>query len=200
VVQVLDTIDVGDGHPVVASALLELADEQYEVTFDLRGPSGRSMRTARLDRVARSRLRRTVDREDVRVRDDSVVGTLVEADFERNTARLRGPFNELVTVSFADELADEIQDGLRRQSTFRGEISYDPETLAARSVRLRAVTRGRQLVLGIDPGEFWNERTFEELIIDQGGVVATEPDEIYDADASEEERDAFIAALTELGL
>jgi len=190
--------------PVVAGALLDLTDklqigERYEsLAFEFRSPRARAPRTVEIDRAGRARLRELVERQEVALREDTLVGTLVEADFEKRTARLRGPFQEAVSVSFPDELADDIHEALRQQATLLGKIAYDPETRVARSVRLQQITRGRQLTLGIDPDEFWTERSITELARAQGVVPATRPEELYDAGASEEERDAFMAALASL--
>src|SRR5215207_694422 len=46
-------------------------------------------------------------------RQDMVHGRLVEADFERNQARLRQPGGEAATVTFDGDLADDIQAALR---------------------------------------------------------------------------------------
>ena len=189
--------------PVVAGALLDLTDklqigERYEsLAFEFRSRA-RAPRTVEIDRAGRARLRDVVERQEVALREDTLVGTLVEADFEKRTARLRGPFQEAVSVSFPDELADDIHEALRQQATLLGKIAYDPETRVARSVRLQQITRGRQLALGIDPDEFWAERSITELARAQGVVPATRPEELYDAGASEEERDAFMAALASL--
>ena len=77
-----------------------------------------------LDRPARDRLFEIVSAAPS-ARDDSLVGVLVEADFESNTARLRTTGGQRIAISFETELADRIQEGLRRQSEFRGEVSYD---------------------------------------------------------------------------
>jgi len=205
VTTVLDVAEKGEGHPLVARALLDLAEsvqvgDRYDaLTLDYRPDGALGHRAVGVDRVVVERLRETVRRDKDRVRDDSLVGTLVEADFERNTARLRGQLNEAVTVSFDADLADEIQNALRRPASFQGQVKYDPETMAARSVRLTSIDRGRQLVLGVDPEEFWIERSFAELAAEQGVVPATQPDEIYDADATDDEREAMMAALAELG-
>ncbi|MGB0094408.1 MAG: hypothetical protein WBP81_17990, partial [Solirubrobacteraceae bacterium] len=74
----------------------------------------------------------------------------------------------------------------------------DPETSVAKSVRLHRIDRGEQLVLGLDAEEFWRERSFEELARLQGAGQPADPDALYDADATDEERDAFMAALSEL--
>lgn len=201
--KLLDTAATGEGDPLIASALLDLTEkthvgERYDaLTFEFRSDRRPDRRTVRVDRKAKERLRQAVERESARVREDAVTGTLVEADFEKNTARLRGPLNEAVVVAFDGELADEIQDALRRTASFEGKVTYDRDSMAARSVKLARVTHGRQLILDIDPDAFWLERSFGELAAAHG-APATTPDEIYDADATEDERAAFLAALAEL--
>lgn len=191
-------------HPVVATALLDLADtlrlgERYEaVTFESNGTWPH--RRVRVDGEVRQRLRAYVDSAPpVPTRPDALVGVLVEADFERRTARLRTATEPAVQVSFDDDLADEIHLALRQQASFRGEVVFDPETNVAKSVSLRKIERGEQLVLGLDAEEFWRARTFEDLAHLQGGGQPADPDALHDADATDEERDAFMAALSELG-
>ena len=82
-------------HPIVAKALLELSDnlhvgERYEaVTFDECKNEGRH-RVVRVDGGVRRRLRRYVDSAPpIPTRPDALVGVLVEADFEKRSARLR---------------------------------------------------------------------------------------------------------------
>jgi hypothetical protein len=58
---------------------------------------------------------------------------------------------------------------------------------------------GEQLVLGLDPRAFWSSASFEELAHKQRSGQPVDPDAIYDAGASEQERDAFMSALAELG-
>jgi hypothetical protein len=125
------------------------------------------------------------------------VGSLVEADFEKCTARLRTPTQSAVDVSFSEEQADDIQAALRRRSTVRGDVLYDPTTNTARSVRLTEIVRGIEQ-LALDPDEFWNELSFAELAARQATGGPTYPDQLYDATATDEERDAVIAALAEL--
>ncbi|MGO9789283.1 MAG: hypothetical protein ACLP8S_07110 [Solirubrobacteraceae bacterium] len=132
------------------------------------------------------------------MRPDALVGVLVEADFEKRTARLRTATEAGVQVSFDDDLADDIHAALRQQAKFRGEIVCDPHTSVARSVRLRRIERGEQLVLGLDTEEFWRERTFEELARLQGAGQPVDPELLHDAEATDEERDAFMAAIAEL--
>jgi hypothetical protein len=103
-----------------------------------------------------------------------------------------------VTVEFPEDLDDDIHAALRQPATLRGEVTYDPRTHVARSVALDALERGEQLVMGVDPRDFWRVRSFEELAAEQGAGFPVDPDRLYDRDASEEEKDAFMAALAEL--
>ena len=190
-------------HPVVANGLLELAEllrvgERYDaITFDSEADGRR--RTVRVDGEVRVRLRAYVDSvPPPPVRQDAVVGVLVQADFEKRTARLRTPTQPAVQVSFAEDLDDDIQAALRQQATLRGEIVFDPKTHVARSVVLRALDRGEQLVLGLDAEEFWRERSFEDLARQQGTGEPVDAASLYDAEASDQERDAFMAVLAEL--
>ena len=128
----------------VAEAFVRLVDDVgvgsrfRSLTLEEEGPAGRKMVT--LDRPARDRLFEIVSAAPS-ARDDSLVGVLVEADFESNTARLRTTGGQRIAISFETELADRIQEGLRGQSEFRGEVSYDPKTPEARSVNLRSIVR-----------------------------------------------------------
>ena len=189
-------------HPIVAKALLDIADqlhvgERYEaVTFESTVRARR--REVRVDGTVRARLRHYVDSALVlTTRPDSVSGVLVEADFEKRTARLRTVTQSAVLVAFDEDLDDAIHTALREPATLRGQVVYDPKTNIARSVVLRAVERGEQLVLGLEPGEYWRTRTIEDLAREQGAGQPIEPETLYDADASEGERDAFMAAIAE---
>ena len=108
----------------VAEAFVRLVDDVgvgsrfRSLTLEEEGPAGRKMVT--LDRSARDRLFEIVSAAPS-ARDDSLVGVLVEADFESNTARLRTTGGQRIAISFETEFADRIQEGLRRQSEFRGE-------------------------------------------------------------------------------
>jgi hypothetical protein len=205
----LDTADATRPDPhrdhVVAQALLDLGDslhigERYDaLTFEYRHRTASQPRRVRLDASVRSRLREVVVDVPPSVRDDTVVGTLVEADFESWTARLRGPMQAAVTVNFDEELADAIQEALRQPAAFEGEVAYDADTFNARSVKLRRVTTGRQTsLLDFDPDEFWHERSLTELAAEQGTGRPLDPEQLFNTDASEEDREAFMSALAEL--
>jgi len=132
------------------------------------------------------------------MRPDAVVGVLVEADFEKRSARLRTPTHPAVLVSFTDDLDDDIYAALRQQATLQGEVAYDPNTNVARSVSLRSVAREEQLVLGVDKQAYWREMSLDDLARAQGVGGPIDPSSFRDADASDDERDAFMAALAEL--
>mgnify|MGYP001570880942 FL=1 len=65
-------------------------------------------------------------------------------------------------------------------------------------MQLKRITRGRQLILGVDADEFWIDRSFEELAREQSAGQPVEPDDLYNAEATEDEREAFMAALATL--
>ncbi len=121
----------------VAAAFVQLMDDvgvgpRFQArTLEAEGPVERTIVT--LDRPARVRLLEIVSATPS-ARDDSLVGVLVEADFESSTARLRTAGGQRIAIRFEAELADSIQEGLRRQAEFLGEVGYDPKTLEARSV------------------------------------------------------------------
>lgn len=181
---------------LAASGLVQLADEigvgvrcdalQLDVQ-DARAP-------VVIDVSVRERLREVADRP-ARPRADTVVGTLVEADFERGTARLRAVGQRPVRVSFNDDLADEIQEALRRPAELVGEVTYDRETGVARSVALRRISPAEQLMLGLETEDFWLESSFEDLRQQQGVGPADNLDALSDDELTDEEADEFLAAL-----
>lgn len=189
--------------PVIARALLSVADgmrvgERYESLTFVVASEHRPRREVKVDGETRAHLRDFVDSLPVPLpREDDLVGVLVEADFEKRTARLRTPAVAGVEVSFSDAHAEAIQQALRRNSTVRGDVAYDPMTHVARSIRLTEIVRGvEQLVL--DPDEFWREPSLEELARRQGSGQPVDPADLHDDEATDEERDAFMTAIAEL--
>jgi hypothetical protein len=182
----------------VAEAFVRLADEIGVGTrfaalmLEEDTPGGRKCVT--LDRPARDRLCKVASAPP-HSRDDSLIGVLVEADFESNTARLRTAGRQRIAVRFAPELADSIQEGLRRQAEFIGEVSYNPKTMDAQSVNLRRIVQGEQLTVGLDASSFWTSRTIDELAAEQGVGVVENIDVLRDPEASDEEVDRLLAAL-----
>jgi hypothetical protein len=202
--RIIDAVDpLARPDPIIAKALVELAErlrigDRYDaLTLDAKTNGHR--RRVRVDGQVRQRLRSYVDSAPpVPTRTDALVGVLAEADFEKRTARLRTTTEPAVQIGFDEDLADEIQAALRQQASFRGEVIYDAKSNIAKYVRLQRIERGEQLVLGLDPEEFWRERTFEDLAQLQGAGQPANLDDLYDADATDEERDAFMAAVSEI--
>jgi len=148
-----------DGHPYVVEALAQMADamqlgSRYDaITLDLRD-SHVSPVQATIDAPVRRRLKERVKADKAAAREGMVIGTLVEADFESLTARLRDHVGQAVTVSFDQGMADQIKEALREPATMEGWITFDPETQESRSIFIRSVRLGDQLPLAIDAREF----------------------------------------------
>jgi hypothetical protein len=143
VAQLAAEVGIGDRHTA-----LELAGPTRA------GPDGEPAGTRQviLDGAVRRRLHGLGTSPPDDPRDETLVGVLVEADFEHNTARLRLPTEVAVEVTFPAELADVVQEALRERSRVDGIVSYDPRTAQARAVELHSVVRGLQLTLvGEDP-------------------------------------------------
>src|SRR5438445_11687899 len=127
-----------------------------------------------------------------------LVGTLVEADFESFTARLRSPEGQPVAVSFDPSMADEIHHVLREPATVEGWIMYDPSDHAARAINLRRVMRSDQIALGIDARTFRRRTAFLQLQQEQGGTREFDVFALHDGESSEEQFAAYAAALRHL--
>jgi hypothetical protein len=155
---------------------------------------GGEPRRAKIDAEVRERMQRISERRPD-VRDETLVGVLFEADFEGNTAKLRLASGGVVTVSFAPELADEIQEALRSQTGVEGLVHYDARTTQARTVELRAIVRSVQLEFNSDA--FWQPLRFDTLQIEQDTTGLVEPDELAINDLTADERAVFLAALAE---
>lgn len=186
-------------HPDVAGVFVAMADRigigsRYDaITFDTDAP-GAPERVV-LDELALDRLRRMAEQASPERRADTLVGVLVEADFERHTARLRTADGGPVGVTFGEDQFEEIQEALRRPAQLVGEIAYDPETARAVSVKLRAITRAEQLAMSLDAGEFWRDVTIDELRRERGMEPVHDIAQLGDPELTEDEIDAFLAAL-----
>lgn len=191
-------------HPVVAKALLDLADgmsvgDRYDALWFDSGTGNATPRRVRLDSAVRRGLRARVDQAAAsETRSDAVAGVVVEADFERHTARLRTQTEAPVQVDFPEEMEEDVVAALRQPATMRGEVTYDALSGAARAISLRSVELGVQQSLGDAVEDFWAERSFDELAREQGAGLPVDLDLLHDAEATEDERDAFIAALADL--
>lgn len=158
-------------------------------------PEARDRPAVVIDRGVRERMR-AASTAPVPERDDVIVGTLVEADFERFTARLQPPTGKAVTVTFPEELADDIQNALRHLTTLVGMVSYDAKTQTARRVETRRVSRSEQLALSVgDFGGFYDDVSIEQLRLAQGVEPVASAADLYDESLSDEERDELAALL-----
>jgi hypothetical protein len=189
--------------PRIAQALLgfadtmRLGDRYVSVTFDI-AADARPARTITIDGATRANLQRYVDSApSPEARPDDVSGRLFEANFERRTAILRTATHDAVEVAFSEDQEETIQSALRQTSTVRGDVTYDPKTNMAKNVRLTEIVLGVEQ-LTLDPGDFWRELSFDELAERQHAGAVVDPSSLYDADASDADRDAFMAALAEI--
>lgn len=197
----LDLLESNDPNPDVAHALTQLYDEigigtRYDRLTISSSGNGRN-RELVLNPRNRQRIARIAEDPNVQRSNDNVVGTLVEADFERRTARLRSSGGHNVTVTFTEDLADEIQEVLRRQAQLRGLVHYDEATGDATRIELQRILRTEQLLIGIEPDEFWHHQTITDLIAQHPGAVAASLSDIFDSEATDEEQEAFLTALAE---
>ncbi len=184
----------------IAAELVKLADSigvgrRYDgVTFgtDIDGLA----QQVTIDGPARERLHRVATATPVPERPDTLVGVLVEADFEKFAARLRSSDGGSVAVEFDEVQADDIQEALRAPAELVGQISYDPQTSRAIRVELRTITRAEQLAMHLEPGEFWQDLTIDELRAQHAVRAVTSDTGLGDDALTDEEADAFLAALT----
>lgn len=185
--------------PAVAAAFVRMAEQvglgsRYEaVTFDTDVPNAPAAVT--LDAAAKERLERVAAKASPEIRADTLVGVLVEADFEEFTAELRAPDGRRIAVNFGEDLADEIYEVLRGPAELIGEIEYDAETSRAVKVELRAITRAEQLAMHLEPGEFWEDVTIDDLRAQRGVDPVSADAELGDPELTDAEADAFLAAL-----
>jgi hypothetical protein len=155
--QILDVIS-GARPPErdVAQAIADLTYDldigrRYEsIVFDHTNGGGRQV--AVIDGAARERFRAAAAQPEDH-RSAAVRGTLVEADFERFSARLRTPTNDAISVTFPPDLADAITEALRRPAEFEGEVTYDP------TPRSRPQSGSEKSFRHSDCGRRWNPRT-----------------------------------------
>jgi len=199
-IETLDVLEHDLENHDVAAALALLAEDldiggRFDaIGFEVGGGGAVSPRSVSLDRTRRLRMRQLADATETQ-RPDELYGVLYEANFERRTAQLRLPTGGSVTVTFSDYLADRVHEALRERSHLEGVVSYNRESAQATSVELRSVHRVEQEELGLEGGEFWHERNVRELAREQGIETLTDPRELRDDEATEDEVAALLAAL-----
>jgi hypothetical protein len=177
-----DDLAIGDRYPALTIEVVRKDASARRATY-----------TGETRRRLGERRRATGERP---ARHDSVVGTLVEADFQRHTARVVTSDQQAVTVTFGEGQSDEIQTALRRPGEFEGRIEYDPRSGAARSVELVRIVPPRSPAFLPASEEFWRHRTVDELAAEQGVGPVYDVDALVDREATEEELSAFLDALS----
>lgn len=200
--KVLDAIEMDDGHidRELASAIAQLGDElgvgdrTTAIAVErVHRPDGNPVRRAVMDATVRSRMKAASLDVGPTTRDDLLVGSLVEADFERYTARLRTG-DRGVEVAFEPSMADEVQHALRQIHRFEGLVTYDPKTHAASSIALRAVVRASQSDLAGDDA-FWRPRSFADLAREQGITGPPDLDAAVMTELTDEDRAELAEAV-----
>lgn len=132
------------------------------------GYDDRTSRAGMITGDVRSRMT-SIARRPPTSQPDHVSGVLVEADFERNSARLQPTAGPPIAVSFSADKADEIQEALRGPADVIGEVTLDPVTHTASKVTARALFRAEQLAM--ESGNtipFWEHWTVADLAARQG--------------------------------
>jgi hypothetical protein len=190
-----------DGDERVIDALATLGDDlalgtRYPaLTIEWQRPGTAVPRRAVLTAEIRQRLNERRAVADLRrSREERVVGTLVEADFERHSARVVTSDGQRVAVTFTEEQADDIQAWLRQPGELEGRVEYEPRSGEMRSIELRSFMHVVHLELSMDE-DFWRHHSVTELAQEQGVRVIDDLEDLVDHDATEEELAAFLDAL-----
>jgi len=203
--RLLDVLDLSTGtavEPTLASAVAQLAEDvnvggrTSRIRLESMAHADRLERRGVIDRDTRRRMQ-DIAASPRQQKSDMLYGRLMEADFERHTARLRLGTGEAVVVTFGEDLADDIQRVLREPNMFSGEVSYDASSGQATRVLVRAVAPpAPQLAIPVE--QFREHRTVAELAEEQGihapqNLAALRSREIDDGELA-----AFVAAANEL--
>lgn len=116
-----------------------------------------------------------------------VLGTLVAADFEDGTGRLRGTADETVDVAFGSDLANEVKLALLEQTRVEGERRG--KRLDVKSIISTALLQGVTTA-----SRFWEAQTLEEQVAHQGArLVPYQPGDYRDPDLTDQERDTIVS-------
>jgi hypothetical protein len=180
------------------AAELGIGDRNVSITLseDIPSPGRRAPRAAKVDATVRERMQRfSIPMKPSKA--DTLVGVLVEADFESHTARLRLANGTGVTVNFSPDLEDDIYEALRGRASFQGLVHYHPKTSQALTVELRTVVVNTQLQLELEDEQFWRVDSFADLQAAQRTSGRVDVAHIVMTDLTDDERAAFAAALAE---
>ena len=190
--------DSTDVDPSLASRLTNLGDdlgvgERYETVRFAAETKSAGLRTCHLNQATRARLRQIAHKPKAEAQ-SVVSGTLVAADFERSTARLRTSANRSVKIAFTADEADAIQQLLRQKADLDGVVTFDPETQQAESVEVRSIESTHQQHPELC-SELEANYTLEEIAAQQGVTIIEDPSKLHIPELTEEEIDAFCEAL-----
>lgn len=117
-----------------------------------------------------------------------VLGTLVAADFEDGSGRLRETGEEAVEVAFASGLAGEVKRALLEQARVEGERRGN-------RLDVQSILPSSTLLQGVTVGRFWEARTLEEQAAQQAArLVPYQPGDYLDSDLTDQDRDAIASA------
>lgn len=204
--QIMDMV-AGDREPdpAVTRSLEQLVDDvgigrRYD-GIRIRRLGSHDAKEALVTAAAVTRMRESQP-EAADVRDETLVGELVEADFEKRTARLKTQLGEDVVVTFDESLAGDIHWALPpghepgRPIRFQGHVTYDARTSAARSVTVRSIEAGEQLAMPVTD-VFWWRPTVDDLAHEQG-VRPVDSRSLFNDTIDDDEAAALLSALGDL--
>lgn len=185
-------------HPALIQAVSKLTDqlrigERHDAIWVQAGSN--SADRVIIDAETRKQLHELRKEAHTFPRAGTVSGTLVEADFEKLTARLRTPAGQKLEVMFNPETADSVQMALRNPAHLVGEITFEPGTSTVASIALRDISSASQMHLDYGNAVFWASPTVLELQQLQGAKAPGSAEELKDREASRDEIDNFLMAL-----
>lgn len=129
---------------------LGIGERHDALTLHCKRPRDGRAKELRLDAGLHLRMNRVAEAPTVQRSVGTLTGSLREVDFDRRSARLLTEPGENVAVTFAAEMADEIQEALRQQVHFEGMVSFDVATSAVRKVELRRISRAEPLPFAVE--------------------------------------------------
>ena len=202
--QLLDVISGKiDGHPYVVEVLAQMGEQlaiglRYDrVGFEVVG-TNQQLRRCDLDSPVAIRMQERVKLFRAATRKGLLIGTLVEADFEAYTARLRTTDGGSVAVAFDPGMAAEIKGALTQPGAIEGWITYDPANHVAQSINLQRVVTGHQTTLDLGDRAFRKHQSFSELQAEQSITGPFDVHELRDLESSEIDLEMYDKALRRL--
>ena len=153
----------------------------------------RTVRTT-LNVGVRERLRIAAQASSPTARPDRVVGRLVEADFERETGRLRTPTGHRIDVEFDAAREDEVHEALRHDAEVVGEVLLDAKS-QPKTVRLDRIVMREQLELGIEAVELPAQRSIEDLAAERNVHPLAPGQSLRLKSLGDDEIDEYLQAL-----